>query len=1320
MSRSTATKITRWLGWSLLTLIVLLLLLLFGGRWWLLQTRSGGSFVLDQAQRLLSPALNIRGGDGTLADGMRLHQVSYSDEISRTELASLDVAVELHFLPRPRVHISKLHARDVQVTVLPSTAPPMQQLPDLRSPLPLRVDDLRISNISVLLPDQTQPLRIEQLQASFSYAQSLDLRQLTLRAYAAELQASGELAMQPQYQHELQLDVSGLGEQLLPDLQQTAISFRSVGSLEQLQLTLSSSDGAQVHADVQLSSLLQNPQWRLQLVGNTDLHWPLASTDAAQIELHKLDLSSSGNLDDYQLRVQSTVLQPQLLAGDWQLQLQGDRQQLNLQQLSGQLLQGAVQAQGRYQLSPALHDGQLQLQLSRLQVDELLAQSDQNDSEQNDSLPLPAISGGLALTLADATLHLTDLDLQASGLDWRLQGSGDYDLDSAKIRSDWRWQALDWPPGSAAQAQWRSKRGTLSANGTLEQLQLQLAADLAGASVPPMQLQMRSLLQPQSMQLQQLQVQTLDGQLHFKGTASWAEQLQTRLEFSAADINPGLFWPSYSGQLTAQGQLSASAAEDFSAPRASLTIDSLSGQLRGQPISGAGTLDYADQRLVSDGLKLQSGDASLSLQADQDSMQLDLDIPAIGQLYAAGSGNLNATISMQALPGDALRLDRGKLQLQLTGSDLGWQQQAVDTLQWQAELELGDRGLLGESSLEIERWSADGQQYVSALQLHMNSQLDSQQLSISGIRAGSQLQLLLAGASAADQAFTPWTSDFSWLGQVRDMQITDRQLGSWQQQHATRINYTDQTLQLQPTCLLAATEAADSELCIAVQQLRLTNAAPPIVQANVALTRLPLALLAQLSGLEFISDQTLSGQIDISIRDQLETLNATMALSEGRLFIPGDRERGVLIEQAELHAQLVDDVLSGDVLLGIEQQGEINSHWQYAPFSAASAELSGDLNATLPDLSLLQGFVPVLNELGGSLTMQARFQGPLAQPLIALDLNLQEGLLSYAPTATRFSNIHLQGQSEPGQLFTATGGLQAGTGQATLQLQLDPNKRVGSVSIKGEDLQLADSNVLQLHISPDMSFASDEQGFHISGELLIPSALLKPPANAVAQQAESADVVIVGAAQPVAEKQHKELALYGDLKLVLGKAVRVDADAATTNLEGTVNLVWDGQLMPIADGSINLVDGKVQAYGQTLVLRDSRVSYNQVAVDNPRLDIYAVRRVFGDPVVNEAGVSITGKAQNPNIRLFTNPASSEENALAYIATGSNFDHGNGDGALNLGLYLFPRLFVSYGVGLFDNGNVTNARYELSNNWNLTLESGQRDSAVQINWRKNSD
>jgi len=66
------------------------------------------------------------------------------------------------------------------------------------------------------------------------------------------------------------------------------------------------------------------------------------------------------------------------------------------------------------------------------------------------------------------------------------------------------------------------------------------------------------------------------------------------------------------------------------------------------------------------------------------------------------------------------------------------------------------------------------------------------------------------------------------------------------------------------------------------------------------------------------------------------------------------------------------------------------------------------------------------------------------------------------------------------------------------------------------------------------------------------------------------------------------------------------------------------------------------------------------------------------------------------------------------------DHGNGEGALNLGLYLFPRLFVSHEVGLFDNGNVTNARYELSDSWNVTLESGQRDCAVQINWRKNRD
>ena len=385
----------------------------------------------------------------------------------------------------------------------------------------------------------------------------------------------------------------------------------------------------------------------------------------------------------------------------------------------------------------------------------------------------------------------------------------------------------------------------------------------------------------------------------------------------------------------------------------------------------------------------------------------------------------------------------------------------------------------------------------------------------------------------------------------------------------------------------------------------------------------------------------MSGSIRLAMAEQLEQLDASLSLQPGRLLLDGDSELGLYLEQGELQLELIEDTLNGDMLVRFEQDGEISSNWSYGPLPDEQPQLKGDLRTRLPDLSLLADFVPVLNELAGSLNMHAQFEGPLPQPLIALDIDLRDGRIVYAPVGLVLHDINLQGQSEPGQPFNGSGGLRAGDGQASMQFRLAPLKRTAELSIQGDSLQLADSQVLQLKISPDLSLSAAPEGFTIDGELLIPQALLQPPKQVTTQQGESADVVIVGAEQPAAKEQ-PQTNLNGKLKLVLGDDVRVKADVASTRLQGAVNLLWSGEPVPQADGSIEFIDGKVEAYGQTLNLRDSRVSYNESPADNPRLDIYAVRRIFGDPAVSEAGVAITGQAQKPNIRLFTNPASSEE------------------------------------------------------------------------------
>jgi len=54
---------------------------------------------------------------------------------------------------------------------------------------------------------------------------------------------------------------------------------------------------------------------------------------------------------------------------------------------------------------------------------------------------------------------------------------------------------------------------------------------------------------------------------------------------------------------------------------------------------------------------------------------------------------------------------------------------------------------------------------------------------------------------------------------------------------------------------------------------------------------------------------------------------------------------------------------------------------------------------------------------------------------------------------------------------------------------------------------------------------------------------------------------------------------------------------------------------------------------------------------------------------------------------------------------------DGDQAsLIIGRYLSPKLYVSYGIDLIETVNTINLRYQISDNWQLKGESGERQSA----------
>ena len=134
----------------------------------------------------------------------------------------------------------------------------------------------------------------------------------------------------------------------------------------------------------------------------------------------------------------------------------------------------------------------------------------------------------------------------------------------------------------------------------------------------------------------------------------------------------------------------------------------------------------------------------------------------------------------------------------------------------------------------------------------------------------------------------------------------------------------------------------------------------------------------------------------------------------------------------------------------------------------------------------------------------------------------------------------------------------------------------------------------------------------------------------------------------------------------------------------------------------------------TAPLRAS-IRFPNVPASNPHLDIRAERKIYGNSLVTTAGVMVNGTLKRPQTEAYTLPATNADRARVLLITGSDFDYEQGVGAVNVGTYIAPRLYLSYGVGLFEEGNVISARYELKRNFGVKATSGQDETGIDISY-----
>jgi len=391
-----------------------------------------------------------------------------------------------------------------------------------------------------------------------------------------------------------------------------------------------------------------------------------------------------------------------------------------------------------------------------------------------------------------------------------------------------------------------------------------------------------------------------------------------------------------------------------------------------------------------------------------------------------------------------------------------------------------------------------------------------------------------------------------------------------------------------------------------------------------------------------------------------------------------------------------------------------------------------------------------------------QFAGSLAQPLLTGQAELGDFTAEIPAAGLTLAQGQLHVTTLDGQQLQIRGSVQSGKGSVAVDgsASLD-GAQPTRLTIKGSQFTAVDIPAASVVLSPDLLVQQGANGIDITGAVSLDRARVNvdklPGAGA---SAASPDVVVVDARQ--AQGAASGTPLNAMVKVNLGEQTHVTGMGLDGRLSGVLTVIEKPGRATIGQGQI-AVNGTYRAYGQDLQIQRGQLLFASTPIDNPGLNIRAVRKLNPNATIDEGqevGLYVSGTAQRPILTVFSNPVMEQSDALSYLITGkplsevkggegsmvsaaaqalgsaagdllakrigsqlglddigvSSNEALGGSSAFTVGKYLSPRLYLSYGVGLFEPGEVITLRYRLSKRWNLEAQQATEFSRASLNYR----
>jgi len=1305
---------------------------------WLVMTESGLASSLALVHKFV-PNLTINSAQGRLYDGAALTQVRYDiDSDNSVAINKINVSWHAMSLLQGQINLDKLELEDVALQLTSSEQKNNEPivLPEIALPFAVQIKRLLVSNLTLQQNDTPQTVLITRLDS------------------AMEIMGNKLVIANFQFNKDDQINVGLSGQLKLTGNYPTSFDYQWQyaqtdlttyegagtirGDLANLNINQTLTQPVLSKQQISIQDILGQLQWQLKISADTIT---LAQIDSRQQgELSQSEVTATGSLTSAVIKLKTKFSYPDLP----ELEIENISSSNDFDNWLTKLTVKAVVQQAAINIAGKINTVSttptLELTGNWQQLTWPLTNAEPQISTEQGNFVLSGDMDNYELTLnadlkaqqqsinmallakgSSTQISIENLKIAALGGQTSIAGSANWSTLPVQFDLTGDWAELELP-ASLSSIAIASQQGTITMSGTTEQFTVSSAIDL-NVNATPLAIEFDALGSTVALNDLKLKSKLGTGTANFQGKLDWQQGIKLLGDLSFDKLDPQLLAAQWPGRLSGKSTIDF---EQNQQGQLQLELNGLhiKGQLRQRPVQLDSDLRYAKDNLDVKRLLMHSGQSSLTMSgaiSKEMTFNWQFDSPDLTDFYPELTGRLAATGEVTGT------VQAPIIKADITGSDVRYSKQiAVDELNSQLSLVLSDNGQM-QATLSLKELSVNSLKHINA-QLALNGHYNYHQISFAVSDQENSVTARAQGNYVNQQ----------WQGQFSQFEIDSKQAGQWSMTETGLIKLSAQTQNIGRHCL----NSQQSNICLKA------NHDDDSWQAQGKFSQVPMNLLYALSAeLEQLTGD-INGEFEIAGEGSYpRTGHGQISLDNGRIKVISDAletQQTIGLQQAAFDYQLADN--SSQIKLAIVPDLEGASAIVGQITSAAIADiiehpeqtvLSGKLTTQVDELAVFGSLHPGYEALHGELKVDINLVGTISQPVFMGDISLDKASVELPSLGIVLTELAAKAQ---GDLNGITFDYQAKSGEGLLtgngEFELGQQAWQLTTSLKGDKIQLVSLPEAYVVASPDLTFSMDAKQASVVGKIVIPSAELAPTEFNL-PVTPSDDVVVIN---DVVIEDKTAFPTKVNVNVMLGDKVFITGVGFKARLTGKLAVTGISNDVLYGNGEIVIKDGGYLVYGQKLAIDDGKVIFAGGAVENPNLDIKAVRKSNGVT----AGVQIEGSANDPQISLYSKPTLNQDDILAYLiigrplaeasvtdaallataATGLGLGQtsdqisstfgldtlelsgsGGDDTAVQVGKYLSPKLYLGYGIGIFEPVSTVTLRYKLSKIWSIKAESG---------------